>query len=1040
MPRRMAPFSVCLPVVLGWCAAAAADDAAALRLVPFPKVVHLQAGTFDLGRPLVLTVPGQIWPGCAESIVEEFRRAKLPPPKVETVAGGLLCVRLAPAAADLPAIGSLPESKDEDAYALEVRPTSIICGGRQAAGVIRGVQTLRQLIRANRRDDKLPCLAILDWPSLRWRCFQNDMTRGPSATADTLGRQLDLGAELKMNLFTYYMEYQFAFHKHPAIGPKDGSLTVEELKALVERARLQHVGILGNQQSFGHMTAILQHPEYADLRETANVLSPANEKTYQLLDDLYSEVMPALPFPWFNVCCDETQGLGTGPSKQLAAKIGEGGVYAAHVCRIHDLLKAKYGKRMMMWGDIILCHPDKLHLIPRDTILLTWDYEPRPDYEQHILPFARSGYEFFVCPGVWGWNHILPDFAAATVNIRNFVRDGVKHGALGMLNTDWKDDAESLQNCVWHGYAWGAECAWNASTTTPEDFNRRLGAVLIGERGDHYGRAIGLLSQTDTMAGMDGMLSRRYWKNDFLEPQAAPRVVRREAEKLLAVVRPAIAHLEACRRDAVYNADFLDEFLFGARRMEQLGQRMLDGLEVLDAYQAALAAPPQDAVTQIARIEALARRSRDANQSLGREYQRLRQRQSKPFALDWVMRRYQRMAQQFDDLLVRLAAARKVAAEGGELPLPAQIGLVTPEQFARCTLPHHMRQTPLAATAAWADPSATHRLGIVVEAGKTARYELPIELDLALPEGLRSRPVRAFWLRDGAAREIVAQLDRKGRASRLTLVIPGPISAGRRAEVHVYLGLNRAASPLPQAVATRDADGAMKWIENDKLRLLLGPEGGHLFRWEVKALGNRDLTLPGDTGFAGFADLGGTRRAAPNRIQCIACGPALVRYRCTDAEGLAKDISLFGGASWVESVLSEGTKFYWEYDDPQDFAADGPTPGTYLFSTGKTGPVGRRADNAQAQVYCFPAHWSLKFNPQKLALGLVTPEADVQHGIGPGGGWGGVGIQSPCDAAHFITFGGLLEVDGRLTMTRLDETLDFRHQPVVSQYAVQKRD
>ena len=57
----------------------------------------------------------------------------------------------------------------------------------------------------------------------------------------------------------------------------------------------------------------------------------------------------------------------------------------------------------------------------------------------------------------------------------------------------------------------------------------------------------------------------------------------------------------------------------------------------------------------------------------------------------------------------------------------------------------------------------------------------------------------------------------------------------------------------------------MKWIENDRVRLLLGPEGGHVYRWEVKALDNRDLTMPGETGWAGFADTGGDHREFAQR-------------------------------------------------------------------------------------------------------------------------------------------------------------------------------
>ena len=58
-------------------------------------------------------------------------------------------------------------------------------------------------------------------------------------------------------------------------------------------------------------------------------------------------------------------GLGTGPSKELADQIGVGGVYVRHLRRMHDLLRDKYGKRMMMWGDIILNHPENLNDLRR---------------------------------------------------------------------------------------------------------------------------------------------------------------------------------------------------------------------------------------------------------------------------------------------------------------------------------------------------------------------------------------------------------------------------------------------------------------------------------------------------------------------------------------------------------------------------------------------------------------------------------------------------------------------------------------------------
>ena len=124
-------------------------------------------------------------------------------------------------------------------------------------------------------------------------------------------------------------------------------------------------------------------------------LTPTKEETYKLLDDLYREQVPLLPFPWFNVCCDEVYGLEQGPSKDLAAKIGIGGFYVQHLRRVHDLLKNNYGKRMAMWGDILMDHPDKLDQIPADVIILSWYYDPRENYDEFVVPSPSPDTSFW---------------------------------------------------------------------------------------------------------------------------------------------------------------------------------------------------------------------------------------------------------------------------------------------------------------------------------------------------------------------------------------------------------------------------------------------------------------------------------------------------------------------------------------------------------------------------------------------------------------------------------------------------------------------
>jgi hypothetical protein len=102
--------------------------------------------------------------------------------------------------------------------------------------------------------------------------------------------------------------------------------------------------------------------------------------------------------------------------------------------------------------------------------------------------------------------------------------------------------------------------------------------------------------------------------------------------------------------------------------------------------------------------------------------------------------------------------------------------------------------------------------------------------------------------------------------------------------------------------------------------------------------------------------------------------------------------------------------------------------------------VGRDADGVSAQVTAQNTWWSIKFNRDKLALGLITPETAASHRIGPGAGAGGVGIENSPPAQHIVTFAGILETSPAETMNRLRAALDLKRPVRVSVSALQARD
>jgi hypothetical protein len=1058
--------SLLVPVV-----ALSAPTASDLRLVPFPKEVALAEGGFALppaGAALVLTLPAgdglsvaaQAFADGLAPVFPEGRRFTV---QTKAPTSAVLWFTLDGGAGPQPP-ANLPTPPDEgwgDGYAVQVAPSGVVGTAKAPSGLANALRTLTQLLRANCRDGSIPALVIRDWPTLRYRGYQDDMTRGPSSKPSFLLEELDLGAALKMNLFTYYMEQQFTFAKHPLVGlPEDnGGLGPNELKGLVAAAGDRNIHILGCQQSFGHFWNILRHKEYEHLRETPGILDPTNEGTYQLLDDFYSEQAPLLPFGMFNVCCDETDGLGTGPSAQRAAEIGVGGVYAGHLARLHDILKEKYGKRMMMWGDIILRHPENLKQIPADTIMLTWGYGPRPDFTDQIEPFAKSGFEFFVCPGVNGWSRILPDFDSATTNIRNFLRDGAAQGALGTINTTWDDDGENLGGAHWHGFAWGAECAWNGGATTPEDFNRRVGAVVFGEAGDHFGQAVTLLGKACSRPGLGAMMNSRFWQLDTAECPVSEPVARTQAAAILEVVAPAVEHLQALKAEAKAGAHAVETMLFGAQRLQLIAER---AVAVLDVAHAAERAVRGDLSVAEARTQALAplRQLRQRHADLRQRYEVLWNEENEPYALEPVLKRYDALLARYDTMTGRLeetlrvleanAAATQEAKAAGKqaqlepLPSLAEVGLAVRELGVRTARPEAVAAEPLDAALpwpAWADA----RLGLTVRWPEAMPVGVPVPVQVVIPKGaVPDGRVPLLQRVDGAGAgatpaTVLCQADRAQDSVLLSFVAARP--AGATTERYLlYVAPAGDLQALPAGgVTITPEEGGMLRLQNDRVSLLIGPEGGHIYEWKVLEANGLDLTEPGTRDWTGFADLGGDLRNAPNTLEVLRAGPAVGLVRATSPNGTTKDILLCAGQGWAEVILNVTVGWFWNYDDAAPFAPDSPQPGTFLYSDGFTGAVGPVSANTQAQVRRDNVSWGAKTRADGLTHALLTPDVRTRHVTGPGGGWGGCGLEWSPAASHYVTVGDVVREGLADRLNALAAALSLKDQPRVTLHGIEAR-
>ena len=372
-----------------------------------------------------------------------------------------------------------------EAHHLTVTPERVQLAGAGPAGLRYAVETLIQLVDARRA---VPACEVEDSPRFPRRGVMLDVSRGKVPTLETLRELVDLCLRLKLNVLMLYVEHVFRFRRHPAIGADASPLTAADLRELDAYAAERHVELVPSLQSLGHMDHVLALPEYEHLAEGPRkwTLSPADPGTYALLADLFDEYLPNFRSRLFNANCDEPFDLGSGRSKARHEELGPGGVYLEHVRRVRDLAGA-HGKRTLIWGDVVHAHPERVPEIDRDLVLLDWWYEAECEYDR-VERFREAGLEFWVCPGTSSWNCLFPRVGNSLENIRGWAEAGRRHGASGLLVTDWGDFGHyNLQGGSWLAYAWAAEQAWGGHADA-RGFDRAFSRVVFGDRSGRTAR------------------------------------------------------------------------------------------------------------------------------------------------------------------------------------------------------------------------------------------------------------------------------------------------------------------------------------------------------------------------------------------------------------------------------------------------------------------------------------------------------------------------------------------------------------------------
>lgn len=361
-------------------------------IIPQPEKMVIREGHFVLGPKTAIVCDGQIRQE-AEYLAELLR----------TPTGFEVPIREAGTAetADciLLRIASNREELGEEGYELEVLPERVVIEAPTTAGVFYGCQTLRQLLPAAVESEcltrgvqwQVPCVEIKDRPRYQWRGLMLDPGHN-FLDVEFTKRYVDAMALYKLNHLHWHLtDMGWAIEikaypeltrieNWPPIAPRwrraygkctQGFYTQDEVRELVAYAAQRHVTIVPEIELPGHSSAALAcYPELL----CPNWKSPVkkidsyfhypinycagNEKTFEFLEGVLSEVMDLFPSPYIHIGGDERVRGAWKDCPRCQARIKEEGLknedelQSYFVKRIEKFILGK-GRRIIGWTEIM---------------------------------------------------------------------------------------------------------------------------------------------------------------------------------------------------------------------------------------------------------------------------------------------------------------------------------------------------------------------------------------------------------------------------------------------------------------------------------------------------------------------------------------------------------------------------------------------------------------------------------------------------------------------------------------------------------------
>jgi len=400
----------------------------------------------------------------------------------------------------------------DESYTLKVNASQITLDAATDIGAERGLETLYQLISADKNGFFCPLADVNDSPRFKWRGLMIDVARH-FIPFEVLKHNIDAMALVKLNVLHLHLSDDEGFRVESKVFPllqekgSDGYYySQDQIRELVAYAHDRGIIVVPEFDLPGHCSSILaaypflaSYPsDYKPSRRykmdaikdlsfgkvmqlisqmPTPTIDPTKETTYAFFDKFIREMSILFPDAWFHVGADENNGVAWKQNPDIAAFMADKGMKTtdelqAYFVKRMYLIAKKYNKRLIGWEETF--NPD----LPKDAIVQKWKPAAADSLSVKVI---AHGNQMIVSSGFYldlfmpAYIHYLNDPVSPIVS----PSDAAK-GILGGEAAIWSElvDGDNEEIRVWPRTAAIAERLWSpAGITNVDDMYRRLWAT-----------------------------------------------------------------------------------------------------------------------------------------------------------------------------------------------------------------------------------------------------------------------------------------------------------------------------------------------------------------------------------------------------------------------------------------------------------------------------------------------------------------------------------------------------------------------------------